>query len=67
MRQISEQLITALQLVYLFCVFIVFTVIGAAIDISPGVIYVRQVAGALLPFQLSKDGRLSLWERRHLF
>lgn len=44
-----------LLLIYLACGFCVLTVLSAAIDISSGVVYVRQFAWTLLPLQLGQD------------
>lgn len=53
--QISKLPITAMQGSYLFCVFSVLAVLGAAVDIPPGIIDVGQVAWALLLLQLGQD------------
>lgn len=51
--QISS--ITAVQWSYHFRGFSVLTVLGAAVDIPPGIVDVGQVAWALLPLQLGQD------------
>lgn len=47
--------ITALRRNYLFCGFSVLTVLGAAVDVPPGIVDVGQVAWAFLLLQFGQD------------